>query len=350
MTDQETKEQVAAGVFAGFMALALGVGGVLIAAFAVAVERWWNGHGQVAATTHQAGEQARQDHRAWLAMDRERQRRWREARRRWWDEGADPATRPAQPGWWQRFRDWWHRRYAQAALARDRFLEGWREGWAAAQEARRNGGSFTEIVDAGTRPAATDQTPAPDQPGQPDPATTSQPRPDQPAEPAPADKPTSTDKPPGSSTPDQPAPPQPPQEEEPMTQPTAAPAAAAPQGETHQDLTADDLAAIQAELGHANEQVDALAQTRNNLQALVDRCSERVGTHGGSAATAQALEAAQQAIAQLNQAVGLVSQSAVEAEDATGAAHAGLAPTRDAQDLLHGAGARGEFVSAAASD
>jgi hypothetical protein len=133
-----------------------------------------------------------------------------------------------------------------------------------------------------------------------------------------------------------------------VTQPNAP--APAPQGETNQDLTAADLAAIQVELGRANEQVDHLAQTRNNLQALVDRCAERVAAHGGTTATAQALEAAQQAIAQLNQAVGLVSQSAVEAEDATGAAHAGLAPARDAQDALHSAGARGEFVSAATSD
>ena len=134
-----------------------------------------------------------------------------------------------------------------------------------------------------------------------------------------------------------------------MTQPTNAPTAA-PQGETHQDLTALDLAAIQIELGRANEQVDQLAQTKANLEALVTRCSERVASKGGTTATAQALEAAQQAVLQLSQAVGLVSQSAVEAEDATGAAHAGLAPARDSQDLLHGAGATGEFVSAATSD
>jgi hypothetical protein len=343
VTDQETKDQVAAGLFTGFMALALGGAGVLIAAFAVAVERWWNGRGDPAAPAHHAGEHARLDHRAWLAMDRERQRRWREARRRWWDSGADPATRPAQPGGWQRFRDWWHRRWAQTALAADRFLEGWRAGWAAAQQARRDGGSFTDI--AGARPAPTDQTPASTEPGQPDPAPSSQPT----AEP---DEPTPSDQPAASSTPDQQAPTQPPQEqeeEEPMTQSTAAPAAA-PQGETHQDLTALDLAAIQIELGRANEQVDQLAQTKANLEALVTRCSERVASKGGTTATAQALEAAQQAIAQLNQAVGLVSQSAVEAEDATGVAHAGLAPARDAQDKLHSAGATGEFVSAATSD
>ena len=135
-----------------------------------------------------------------------------------------------------------------------------------------------------------------------------------------------------------------------MSAPAITAGTTAPQGETNLDLTVADLAAIQQELNGINEQIDVLAQRRANLQVRIAQASERVQATGGTAATAQALDAATAVANELGQHLGNFSASATEAEDVTSAAHAGLAPARDAQDELHAAGARGEFVSAATSD
>jgi hypothetical protein len=104
------------------------------------------------------------------------------------------------------------------------------------------------------------------------------------------------------------------------------------------------------ELAAVTEQADVLAARRARLQALVTQAQERVTATGGTAATAQALDAAQQVVNEIGQHVGGVSAAAVEAEDAALSAHAGLAPARDAQDALAAAGARGEFVDTATHD
>jgi hypothetical protein len=371
VTDQETKDQVAAGVFAGLMALALGGAGLLIAAIAVGVERAWTGR------THRTGggwREAIADHEAWLAMDRERRRQWREQRRQWWIDGADPATRPVEPPAGVRFGRGARRAWAQVAVATDRvagaagrFRRGFVEGWRAANQVRQELDAQPAPADtdaqltgpeprtgvgrwarrawagvrrswrrvrviAGARPAEADQTPTPNETGQPTTGTGAA---------------TPTGQPTGPSTPDHAARPQ--QQEDPMTAPTTN-QTGPQQGETNLDLTTQDLADLRQQLAGVNEQADTLAARRQQLLLTIDRVSERAAATGAPAATTQALDAARQVANEIGQHVGNLSQSAVEAEDVTAAAHAGLAPARDAQDALHAAGASGEFVSAATAD
>jgi chromosome segregation ATPase len=130
-----------------------------------------------------------------------------------------------------------------------------------------------------------------------------------------------------------------------MTAPTQSTAPAT--GETNLDVTAQRLEEIRATLAQVTDQADALAAQKTQLEAQIRAASDHATSTGGTAATQQALDAAQAVVDQLGQHVGNVSQSAVEAGDTTAAAHAGLAPARDAQDMLHAAGATGEHVSAA---
>lgn len=130
-----------------------------------------------------------------------------------------------------------------------------------------------------------------------------------------------------------------------MTAP--APTAAAPATETNLDLAGVELGAIQASLARIDEQTDALARERDTLAAQVAAASERVAATGGTTATITALDGANAVVEQLGAHLGGFSEAAAEAADVTSAARAGLAPALDAQDSLHAAGARGEFVSSA---
>lgn len=138
-----------------------------------------------------------------------------------------------------------------------------------------------------------------------------------------------------------------PQKEDHVTAPTTT---APSQGETNLDLTDNDLANIHRELDAVNEQVDALAQRRTNLEQMVQRAKERIESTGGTDATTKALDAASAVVTALGQHLGNFSASVTEAGDVTNAAKAGLAPARDAQDALQASGARGEFVDRATSD
>lgn len=341
--EQRSRENVAASWFAVALAFCLGGAGVVIAALAVGAQRAWQGRDT--ARTAESRRQSVADHRAWLDRDAKARTAWREARRAWWAGGAvgDP---PAQPSRAARFGAWWRRMWARASVVADRFDEGFRDGWAAADAARRDGAGWREV--ARTRPSEGD----PDVPGEP---TTGPDAPTAPKEPRSTqeDPPTTEPEnvPPPTTTeptpePDPPTNISPTQQEEPMTAPTQT----GPAGETHLDLTAAGLSAINQKVAAINDQVDALAADRAELAAMVAAEAERVAANGGTADTTAALDAANAVVAQLGQHLGGVSEAATEAADQTAAAHAGLAPARDAQDALHSAGARGEFVSTATSD
>lgn len=344
------KEDAAALGFMAFLALCLGGAGILIAALAVGVERAWSGRDGAPGDGRR---QSLADHRAWLDLDRDRRSAWRQARRDWWRDGADPDTRPAGPGWWRRFRDWWHRAWARTALSADRFAEGWRAGYEAARQARRDGASPWET--ARTRPKADPEADestgeGPDDPdgtdtdATPD-APSDEPGPQPQQEPAaPGDEETTPNQNDGSTTADEPTP-----EGEPtMTAPTGT--AAATGGETNLDQTEADLAIIQAQLAVVQDHNDQLAGAAARLEGLVAVAEERATSNGATAATQQALDEARAVAALLTQHAAGVSDAATAASDHTAAATAGLAPARDAQDTLHSAGARGEFVSTATSD
>jgi hypothetical protein len=149
----------------------------------------------------------------------------------------------------------------------------------------------------------------------------------------------------------QPAPPSNSQQEEPVTALTAtAPVAQQPQGETNLDLTVVDLTEVETLLALVDDGVDQVAQTGQRLDTAISRATERAVLAGAPAATMAALDAASGVSRQLGDHLSGVSQASTEAGDQVTAARHSLTPAQDAQDRLHSAGARGEFVSTATSD
>lgn len=390
---QRSKENVAAGLLAVVLMGALGGLGLVLAAVAVGTERAWNGRdGGTAAGARGSWRRSLDDHRAWLAADRARVDEWRAARRKWWSDGADPATRPAQPSGARRFgagaRRWWSRMVIgtdRGTSAAGRFWRGAREGWSAAQKVRRDGGGFRDIIlvrpgevpdepplvtavpdelDAQqvTDLAKTDQpadvadeTSAPTQP------STAEPTNETPKPPSISDGTATT----GDDMSDdgkfienngRPGP------YVPSGEMAAAKAVAgmggghggggtaASAGETHLDLTVLGLGAINATLARVNELNDQLAAARATLSAQVAAETERVAANGGTTTTTQALDEASAVVDLVGEHVRAASDAIAGATDQVSTAEQGLRPAQDAQDSLHSAGARGEFVSTATSD
>lgn len=359
MTDRD-RENVAAAWFTAVLAAVAGGAGILIAALAVGIQRVWSGRERPPAGRGEGWRQSVADHRVWLERDAAARAEWREARRQWWRDGADPETRPQMPGVAARVGSWLRRAWARTVVGaqrlRDdaaRFAQGWRDGWAAARDARADGANWWET--ARTRPGD-DADPWADEPdgwwGLD--SETSTPRAEQdarPKDPAPRERDArrswGPDPEPPQAT-DQPVVPND-NEGDAMSDTTTAPAAPTA-GETHLDLNAADLARINAQLTRIAELNDQLAAARDELSEEVKTANERVNASGGTAATRQALDEAGVVVDLLGQHVGGVADAAVAAGDAAGAAEEGLAPARDAQDTLHAAGATGKYVSAATSD
>lgn len=416
MTDTEgaegrSGENVAAGWFMVALGMALGGAGILIAALAVGTERAWRGRSDN--ITGEGWRQSAADHRVWLDRDRAAQRRWRAARRAWWRSGADPATEPARPPTAQRAGTAAHRWWARLFLSADRihnagrrFGEGWREGWAAAKAARRDGAGWVDT--ARTRPAVPQAADGQGNAATPEPEPAGPPAATKPSGPAERPAPTTPSAGPDAPTADGPAgnadpvPPvagpdpegdivadvtrlpqphidayygnRPPTPSEQLTGTSRVPfdrqpvgwdphittaqtpnqqgdaTVTAPTGETHLDLTAAGLRSINARLTRIAELNDALAAERAALAAEVTTENERVTANGGTAATTQAFDEANAVVDILGKHIASAADATASASDQTSAAEQGLAPARDAQDTLHSAGARGEYVSAAASD
>ena len=356
-----TKEDATALGFMAIMGLMFGGAAVLIAALAVGIERTWSGRSSGPGSG--GWRQSAADHAAWLEQDRARRAAWSQARRDWWGGGADPAAKPVGPSWTYRaglgLRRWWARLVVSADRtyrAGGRFGGGFRAGWVAANARRRGGASPWEVVR--TRPQSEvppEVTPAAEPVTAPAPTV----EPDAPDVAAPgsnpdAPVPADNSEPDSQETDNAATQPVTPEGEQTMTAPTATASsnrtAAAPAGETHLDLTEGDLATIHGHLSRVQELNDQMAGVRAALEGAVAAATERATVNGATSATQQALDEANAVVALLGQHLANVSDATSQAEDHTSAAQVGLAPARDAQDALHQAGARGEFVSAATSD
>lgn len=139
------REKTAKALFVGLFGLALGWAGVLVAAVAVAVENTWSG-GAV------ERDRARERRQGWLAgqrawLDADHQRRVEQANQRqaWLAAGADPTTEPAKPSKAKRLGAAVRRVVAHVAVAGSDFVGGLRDGAAAANDTRKNGGTFRDI-------------------------------------------------------------------------------------------------------------------------------------------------------------------------------------------------------------
>jgi hypothetical protein len=147
---EDAKTRTAAAFFAGFLALALGGAGVVIAMLAVGVERAWNGGETERGRSRERGQGWLNGQRAWLDADHRQRTARADAHRRWLQSGGDPATEPTKPSWAKRAGSAVRRLFANVAVAASDFVSGARDGARAANEARKNGSGFREV--AGTRP------------------------------------------------------------------------------------------------------------------------------------------------------------------------------------------------------
>jgi hypothetical protein len=341
------EEQAAAGGFVLLMAALLGGAGVVIAALAVGLDRWWGGRPSTGNSPAGGGGwwASPDEHRAWLERDRTDREAWREARRKWWANGANPEEEPARPSWRFRLGNWARRNWARAALGVDDFRGGFRDGWAAANDARRRGAKPGEV--ARTRPT---EAPEPT-PTAPDSHTD---------ESAPTADPTSKgddvtnhnhrgdNDGGGYVNRDGTANPATPKVN--GSAPTSGrPAPSAP-GDTNLDLAVRDLDAVGGTLAEAENLNDQGARTAETLERQVARAAERVQANGGSPATQQALDEAQAVASRIRMHVAALADLLASALDASAAARSALRPAEEAQDSLHASGTKGEMVATATAD
>lgn len=146
----EQKEKTAAVLFAGFMALALGGAGLLVAALAVGIERAVAGETVEQQRSRQRRRGWLAEQRAWLGADHDRRLSRTEARRAWLEAGGAPEAKPAEPGRARRFGAGLRRLIARTAVGVSDFAAGAKDGWQAGEQTRRQGGGFRDI--AGSRP------------------------------------------------------------------------------------------------------------------------------------------------------------------------------------------------------
>lgn len=345
-----TDDTAAAAGFVTFLALAGGVVGLLIAAVAVATERAWSGRRSTAPARDRLRSARTADHRAWLARDAAEQAAWRQARRDWWASGADPASAPATPGVWRRAGTAMRRVWARTAVRASDFRDGWREGWQAADQVRRDGGRFRDV--ARTRPHRPEPQVPPvpqsskdnethgrlgDIPDDRDDGTQS--CTDDEQTPTTQDntdsKPTDTDSPTTST------------EDTDMGAKTNTPTSSTPQADTNAAVMAAQLGAINASNQQISDLTDQLAKLRAEQEARVRTANEFAESTGQTAQTKTALDAATAVNVQLGQHLGAFSDAAEVAAEETNAARDGLTPVIHAEDTLTQAGADGRAVAAA---
>lgn len=392
---EQGKSNAAAAWFAGILTLALGGAGLIIAALAVGTERALSGG--KAEYARNAGNRGSwfDNQQAWLDMDRGRRAQALKARNDWLTSGGDKASKPAGPSVWARMGIGMRRAGAHIALAGRDFKNGFTDTTRAGKDAWRQGGTFQELVK--TRPEAPARTnewtcpgcgtpmsetrdrtyamaglfcvacqpsrldadewltPDPDegqscppdaeQIAQADAAKTAEEREFRRAFP---DYTSATD--PDTETPAIAGVDPTTEQGDTMTGATTAPQqTTAPQGDTNLDQTTHDLVAIKAKLAKVGDLNDQLSTERADLLGMVAAAKERVQVTGGTAATVQALDAAEAVCARIDQNLAGVADATIEAADQTEAADRGLDPARHAQDALHQSGAQGEFVSAASN-
>lgn len=336
----DTKETVAAAGFAGFLALAFGPVGLLLAAIAIGVERAWDngvGGGSAGSAASRRWSNSLAGHRAWLDWDRGQRARHAVARREWLASGGDPANAPVWPDAWQRFGLWLHRQWSRAAVSGSEFADGFGDGWAAAQKVRDDGGSFGDIATARPEVSPPPPDPAP-QPARPVAEPVRPPVPQPEPQPIPIAVPDPGDSSPQSAI--QPAP----NEGAPMTTPTIQ------QGETHADLILVKLDGLGRWISQAEDLNDQASATASAIEAEVAEASEYSESKDATSATKQALDEAKGVASAIRETVARLADLCAQASESVGAATVGMRPAIDAQDGLHAAGARGNVVATATSD
>lgn len=344
---EETKEKVAAVGFVAFMAAAAGPVGLVIAAFAVGLERAWNGDAGRDFGRDSAKQRAA-DHRQWLAEDRAHRERLRADRKAWLDAGADPEKRPKGPSGAARFGRALRRGYARAAVAAQDFRDGFRDGLAAAKDERAAGGSFRDIVRA--RPDRPDadrldwsDVKEPMSPATPPPVDDSVR-----ADPEPEPKPSKVRQPEVKPDVESSTPPPPASPDNTRGEPVSTQAATVAQrGEANHVAVTNNLNQIAAYQNRVDELVDAAEAQRRALEEQTRRTQEHAQASGQPAATLQALDAALAYLKQMGRHLSEVSTGNAQTTEQVGAADGGLNPVRQADDQIRTAGADHRSVAPA---
>lgn len=384
------KERTAAVLFAGFLALALGGAGVVIAALAVGVERAWRG-GETERS--RAAERSRgwlANQRAWLDVDHQQRMTRAKELQAWLQSGADPAAKPARPSKSKRAGTALRRLLAGIVVAAGDFAAGARDGAKAANEARRQGAGFRDVVVARPGPvcancqrhgvpvvrdnmcgdcaAVLDEQPQAvaetcrncRQPGpvgydgtcgtckEPTrPAAT-------PAGPAAGNEAFTTTTTPARSAEDRQLPPttavispqQPTTQGVTVTE-TAATASPTPATESNATVLRGKLLNTKTTLSRIAELTDQLAKERATLDGQVRDATEFAQVTGQSSQARQALDESGAVSTAMGDRLGEFSQNAISAEEQMVQAADGLRVAENAEDQLRTAGADGRAVAPA---
>jgi hypothetical protein len=354
-------EKTAAVLFAGFMALALGGAGFLVAALAVGIERAWSGSSGARSEARARGGSWRANQQSWLDMDHQRRLDHDQRMRDWWGSGADPASRPQGPSRRAVAGRSLRRLLAGLALSAWHFAGGFREGWANARETRRSGGGWADMWrnrHGGTKPdpehveqltkGPREGEPVPEhQAPEPLPARDD----DQPAEPveeAVEPKPAADRRTAEIPPEQQPAP----TEGEPMAGTTHASSAAstnAQAGASNATVLAGKLDTINTTVTAMTGDVDTLAAITQELRVKVTRAADLAHSAGMPTAAVVAVDAIQHAAGVVDARLDDFSTAAASAADQLTAAVDGLTPVTQAEDTLHAAGADGRALDTTAA-
>lgn len=380
------KLTAARAAFVGFLGLALGWAGVVVAAVAVAVERakngddvvqdadrvgsgsWWRRHREQAAERRGAASQRARD---WLAHDAERRRQLAQQRQQWIKDGGDPAAEPKKPGYLSRLVAGIRRTKHRGDLLNDKLLCRWddavagaREGWraaapnagqgfkaAASSRPSRQGVDGGPPVDAEIIPEARgnrEQKPDPWLPEDPLVPTPSKPEPTpapETPEPAPAPAPAGTGENTeiSNGTGDDMAIPTTPDKVKANSNPQAV------DGEDQLDRITANLGQMGGTLTASEEFIDQLAAQARTLRSQAAATMERAGDKA-SVQTRQACDEANALAGQIEAMTRRVSELAAACAESVQQADAGLQVNRQQRDDVQATGADPSRLFARAND
>lgn len=370
-------------LFIGLFAAALGWAGVLVAAFAVGTEQAWSGGATERARAGERTGSWLDEQRAWLGADHQARQARAAANKSWLDSGGDPAARPAGPSRGQKAGRAARRLFANAVLGFADFARGARQGWNAADQVRRMGGTFPDVASArpqhvwscpgcglgmsaphsmpptadtrrcptcrGKRTEADppNDPPSPAIPASPDdlpwrdqPLVTADDLDDLICHDDPPEPVTPRTYPSGDDQPDNPGPTapattgNPASEGAPMTQPA----------ESNATVLAAKLTTINATVGEMVDDVDALNAFSATLHQKVQAATDLAETAGMPTETRTAADTARQAATAAKAHLDDFVTATDAATEQLTAATQGLSPVHAAEDNLHSVGADGRAL------
>lgn len=341
----DNKTTAAKALFIGFFAAALGWAGVLVAAVAVATEQTWSRGRPERDRAAQRRSSWLDTQRDWLAADHGQRMARAAAYRQWLADGADPATKPARPGRARRAGTGLRRALAHIAVAAADFASGFRDGWRAADERRKQGALFGDIRKA--RPGS-GRTPEPgnrsnlhrtndenlhqntnaDETGKGGDGVNPTPKPDHIEDPSTPDKgePMSTASP---ATQAQPAP--------------------APAAESNATVLARRLDTIAVTVTAMTSETDQLHAVVTTLTQQITAAADLAHSAGMPTAAIHAVDAARHATSVISGRLDDFATGATATSEQLTAAINGLKPVQQAEDTLHAAGADGRALNTAAA-